>query len=179
MGLATNVQFLRHVVQSDAFSQAQLDTALIQREEAVLFGQERVGLPLGRRRRRGQPVAASRPRQGANPFSRTRRLAFAGRVPPRFEFDFKAAHAKAWLTYERDGGYQLTVEEGEGAAQGRLPLHAPGGRPGPAIRRPAHPRNGLRPGRERPYLHPPRRHAHRGTGPARPMRVKPPARAAA
>ncbi len=44
VGLNTNVQFLRHVVASDAFAQARLDTALIQREAATLFDQEKVGL---------------------------------------------------------------------------------------------------------------------------------------
>ena len=46
VGLATNVQFLRHVVSSGAFSTAQLDTALIQRESAALFGQTKLGLPV-------------------------------------------------------------------------------------------------------------------------------------
>ena len=46
VGLTTNVQFLRHVVTSPSFAQAQLDTALIPREAAVLFNQEKVGLPL-------------------------------------------------------------------------------------------------------------------------------------
>jgi 3-methylcrotonyl-CoA carboxylase alpha subunit len=46
VGLATNVQFLRHVVRSPSFAQANLDTALIPREQAVLFHQEPVGLPL-------------------------------------------------------------------------------------------------------------------------------------
>jgi len=46
VGLTTNVQFLRHVVTSHSFAQAQLDTALIPREAAVLFNQEKVGLPL-------------------------------------------------------------------------------------------------------------------------------------
>jgi 3-methylcrotonyl-CoA carboxylase alpha subunit len=44
IGLQTNVAFLRHVVRSSAFSTADLDTALIERERAVLFEQE--GLPL-------------------------------------------------------------------------------------------------------------------------------------
>ena len=44
VGLNTNVQFLRHVVTSDAFAQARLDTALIAREAAALFDQEKVGL---------------------------------------------------------------------------------------------------------------------------------------
>jgi len=46
VGLTTNVQFLRHVVTSHSFARAQLDTALIPREAAVLFNQEKVGLPL-------------------------------------------------------------------------------------------------------------------------------------
>ena len=46
VGLATNVQFLRHVTTSASFAQAQLDTALIPREAAVLFNQEKVGLPM-------------------------------------------------------------------------------------------------------------------------------------
>jgi 3-methylcrotonyl-CoA carboxylase alpha subunit len=46
VGLATNVQFLRHVVGSSSFATAQLDTALIPREAAVLFNQDKVGLPL-------------------------------------------------------------------------------------------------------------------------------------
>ena len=44
VGLSTNVQFLRHVVASDSFAQARLDTALIPRESATLFEQEKVGL---------------------------------------------------------------------------------------------------------------------------------------
>ena len=46
VGLTTNVQFLRHVVTSPSFVQAQLDTALIPREAAVLFNQEKVGLQM-------------------------------------------------------------------------------------------------------------------------------------
>ena len=45
VGLNTNVQFLRHVVTSESFAQARLDTALIARETATLFNQENVGLP--------------------------------------------------------------------------------------------------------------------------------------
>jgi 3-methylcrotonyl-CoA carboxylase alpha subunit len=46
VGLATNVQFLRHVVTSPSFAHANLDTALIPREAAVLFNQDKMGLPL-------------------------------------------------------------------------------------------------------------------------------------
>jgi 3-methylcrotonyl-CoA carboxylase alpha subunit len=46
VGLTTNVQFLRHVVTSPSFARAQLDTALIPRESALLFKQEKVGLQM-------------------------------------------------------------------------------------------------------------------------------------
>jgi 3-methylcrotonyl-CoA carboxylase alpha subunit len=46
VGLSTNVQFLRHVVNSESFATAQLDTALIPREATTLFNQDKVGLPL-------------------------------------------------------------------------------------------------------------------------------------
>ena len=42
VGLQTNVQFLRHVVASESFAKANLDTALIERERAVLFNQHPV-----------------------------------------------------------------------------------------------------------------------------------------
>ncbi|ROR39011.1 acetyl/propionyl/methylcrotonyl-CoA carboxylase subunit alpha [Diaphorobacter sp. C33] len=120
VGLATNVQFLRHVVKSDSFAQARLDTALIPREEAVLFGQERVGLPLAAAAAVASQLQREQAQEGANPFSRRDGWRSLVACRRRFEFDFNGAHAKAWLTYERDGGYQLTVGEGEGAAQGPL-----------------------------------------------------------
>ncbi|CAM8659242.1 COG4770 Acetyl/propionyl-CoA carboxylase, alpha subunit [Comamonadaceae bacterium] len=46
VGLATNVQFLRHVTTSASFAAAQLDTALIPREAGALFHQDKVGLPM-------------------------------------------------------------------------------------------------------------------------------------
>ena len=120
VGLATNVQFLRHVVQSGAFAQARLDTALIQREEAVLFQQEKVGLPLAAAAAVASQLLRERAGQGANPFSRTDGWRSLTACKRRFEFDFGGQHAKAWLSYERDGSYRLAVGEGEGAVSGAL-----------------------------------------------------------
>ena len=44
VGLATNVQFLRRVLATDSFAHAQLDTALIQREQAHVLGPHAVSL---------------------------------------------------------------------------------------------------------------------------------------
>src|SRR6218665_3510220 len=46
VGLPSNVHFLRRVARSASFAGARLDTALIAREQAALFHQEPVGLPL-------------------------------------------------------------------------------------------------------------------------------------
>jgi 3-methylcrotonyl-CoA carboxylase alpha subunit len=46
VGVSHNVDFLRHVVRSPSFANAVLDTALIERESAVLFGQTPVPAPV-------------------------------------------------------------------------------------------------------------------------------------
>lgn len=46
VGLPNNVAFLRHVVASDSFKSANLDTALIEREKAVLFDQSPLSLQM-------------------------------------------------------------------------------------------------------------------------------------
>ncbi|WP_227430632.1 acetyl/propionyl/methylcrotonyl-CoA carboxylase subunit alpha [Psychrobacter sp. I-STPA6b] len=46
VGLPNNVAFLRHILATESFSQANLDTALIEREKQHLFHQQRLSLPL-------------------------------------------------------------------------------------------------------------------------------------
>lgn len=46
VGLPNNVAFLRHVLATESFSQAKLDTALIEREKEMLFNQQPLSLPL-------------------------------------------------------------------------------------------------------------------------------------
>ena len=120
VGLATNVQFLRRVAKTDAFAQAKLDTALIPREQAVLFHQEPVGLPLAAAAAVAQTLLKERASEGVDPFSRRDGFHTHGVVQRRFEFEFGGEHAKAWLTYERGGSLHLTVGEGETAVAGPL-----------------------------------------------------------
>ena len=120
VGLATNVQFLRMVARTDSFAKANLDTALIPREEAVLFKQERVGLPLAAAAAVAQTLLRERSTEGADPFSRRDGWRSHGLVERRFEFDFNGAHAKASLAYLHDGGLRLTVGEGAQAVSGPL-----------------------------------------------------------
>ncbi|MGN8004666.1 acetyl-CoA carboxylase biotin carboxylase subunit [Acidovorax sp. 22279] len=120
VGLATNVQFLRRVARTDAFARAKLDTALIPREQAVLFHQEPVGLPLAAAAAVAQALLNERTSEGVDPFSRRDGFHSHGVVQRRFEFEFGGEHAKALLTYERGGGLHLKVGEGDAAVSGSL-----------------------------------------------------------
>ncbi len=44
VGLPNNVAFLRYILNTDSFSQANLDTALIERERELLFNQHPLSL---------------------------------------------------------------------------------------------------------------------------------------
>jgi len=113
VGLATNVQFLRRVARTDSFARAKLDTALIQREHAVLFHQEPVGLPLAAAAAVAQTLLHERASEGVDPFSRRDGFHTHGVVQRRFEFEFAGEHVKASLTYERGGSLTLSVGSGE------------------------------------------------------------------
>ena len=124
VGLATNVQFLRRVARTDSFARAKLDTALIQREQAVLFHQEPVGLPLAAAAAVAQTLLNERASEGVDPFSRRDGFHTHGVVQRRFEFEFGDEHAKALLTYERGGSLHLAVGEGDAAVAGPLVFNA-------------------------------------------------------
>src|SRR5690606_1426289 len=97
VGLATNVQFLRRVVRSRSFAEADLDTALIQREQAVLFGQQPVGLDLAAAAAVAQTLLDEPALAGADPFSRRDGWRSHGTALRRFEFRFGEQQAKARL----------------------------------------------------------------------------------
>jgi 3-methylcrotonyl-CoA carboxylase alpha subunit len=151
VGLATNVQFLRHVVRSRSFAQADLDTALIPREQAVLFHQEPVGLPLAAAcavahdcwRRTARWRAATRS-AGATAGARMGRWR-------RFAFDF-AGQPKAELTYLHDGACSCARR----AAAAPLEFRACGRRDRRALRRAARAGRGLHAGRDRLHVFTPR-----------------------
>ncbi|MFZ3139373.1 acetyl/propionyl/methylcrotonyl-CoA carboxylase subunit alpha [Polaromonas sp.] len=114
VGLATNVQFLRYVVRSPSFAQADLDTALIPREEAVLFKQEPVGLPMAAASAIAQTLLSEKAAEGRDPFSRRDGWQTHGVTQRPFEFEFRGEPAKAALTYGHDGALQLTVGDVSG-----------------------------------------------------------------
>ena len=108
-GLNTNVQFLRYVLRSPSFAQARLDTALIPREEAVLFHQEPVGLPLAAASAIAHILLREQSLENADPFSRRDGWQSHGVTVRPFEFEFKGERVLAALHYLHDGSLQLTV----------------------------------------------------------------------
>jgi 3-methylcrotonyl-CoA carboxylase alpha subunit len=113
VGLNTNVQFLRHVLRSDSFAKARLDTALIPRESAVLFHQDPVGVQAAAAAVVAHTLASEQALAGADPFSRRDGFQSHGTTRRRFELDAAGQKIEAVLHYERDG---LTLQVGEGAA---------------------------------------------------------------
>jgi 3-methylcrotonyl-CoA carboxylase alpha subunit len=109
VGLATNVQFLRYVVRSPSFAQANLDTGLIPREQAVLFNQEPVGLPLAVAAAVAGTLLQERATEGADPFSRRDGWRSHSVTVRRFAFEFRGEPGEAQLAYLHDGGLNLTV----------------------------------------------------------------------
>ena len=116
VGLATNVQFLRHVVRSTAFAGAQLDTALIEREKAALFDQQPVPTALAVAAAVAQLLQAEQALQTADPFSR--RDGWHSHGTPRRSLQLLqgGTPVAASLTTGHDGQLQLQV----GDTTGRL-----------------------------------------------------------
>ncbi|MDC2860608.1 MULTISPECIES: acetyl/propionyl/methylcrotonyl-CoA carboxylase subunit alpha [unclassified Delftia] len=120
VGLATNVQFLRQVIASDAFATAKLDTALIEREKQHLFHQQRLPQAQAVAAAVAQILQAERAQETADPFSRRDGWRSHGVAERRWDFRQGEAAVPARLRYLHDGALQLAVGEGESLAEGLL-----------------------------------------------------------
>jgi 3-methylcrotonyl-CoA carboxylase alpha subunit len=109
VGLQTNVQFLRHVVQSQSFAAADLDTALIPREAGVLFHQEKLGLSVAVAAAVALTLEEEKSRETADPFSRTDGWRLHGSSQRRFAFEFHGESQAAQLARAHDGTLQLAL----------------------------------------------------------------------
>jgi 3-methylcrotonyl-CoA carboxylase alpha subunit len=122
VGVQTNVQFLRGILATDSFSQANLDTALIERERAVLFDREPLGLPLAAAASVARTLLDERSTGTPDPFSQRdgwRSLGVTARI---FAFEFRGEAQTATLRYLHDG--TLTLDAGGVSGPlviGRLP----------------------------------------------------------
>ncbi|WP_395669837.1 biotin carboxylase N-terminal domain-containing protein [Rhodoferax sp.] len=117
VGLATNVQFLRHVVASPSFAQAQLDTALIPREAARLFNQETVGLPLAAAALVASTLVAEQDAAAVpdatgwiDPWAQRDGWRVQGAGARSFALRFQGEPYTAVLTRSRAGGLHLEVQ---------------------------------------------------------------------
>jgi len=126
VGLTTNVQFLRHIIRTDSFATAKLDTALIQREDKALFGQEAVGLPLAAASVVAHTLHQELAQVGHDPFSQRDGWRAYGVATRPFGFNFHGASYTAVLRYLADGVLQLAVGEGDDAVSGTLAWRAEG-----------------------------------------------------
>jgi len=114
VGLTTNVQFLRHIIRTDSFATAKLDTALIQREEKALFAQEPLGLALTAASVVANTLHREQALKGNDPFSSRDGWRAFGVATRNFGFVFHGASYDAVLTYVHDGRLQLSVADADG-----------------------------------------------------------------
>ena len=112
-GVVNNVAFLRRVAKTPSFAGAQLDTALIERERAVLFGH--TGLPLeevaaGVAARAIALLAAS---VDGDPWSRRDGWRMHGVSEQRFDLEWQGQALEALLKSQHGGGALLKVADVE------------------------------------------------------------------
>ncbi len=91
VGLHTNVAFLRRVVASASFATADLDTALIERERAVLLDQSPLALEIAAAGVVAHALAEDARLEGADPWSRRDGWRLQGGARRHFDIEFGGA----------------------------------------------------------------------------------------
>jgi 3-methylcrotonyl-CoA carboxylase alpha subunit len=109
VGLHTNVAFLRRVVASPSFANADLDTALIERERARLFNALPLPLEVAAAGVVAHALAAERALEGADPWSRRDGWRLHGAATRRFDLEVQGTHHVASLVHTHDGAQQLVL----------------------------------------------------------------------
>jgi 3-methylcrotonyl-CoA carboxylase alpha subunit len=109
MGPATNVAFLRRVVGSHAFSTADLDTALIQREHAALFEAPPLAPELAAAAVAAHIVAEEATLEGADPWSRRDGWRLQGGALRRVNLERDGQPLPLQLERLHDGATRLRV----------------------------------------------------------------------
>lgn len=115
VGVASNVQFLRNVLQSPSFAQAHLDTALIERERPRLFEQHPITPVWAAAFLVAHTLIQERRAQDWDPFSQRDGWHSHGRTQREFVFRIAKDQYSATLSYGRDGNYRLSMGERSGS----------------------------------------------------------------
>ncbi len=92
VGLHNNVAFLRRVVKSRSFAQADLDTALIERERAVLFDAAPLAMEIAAAGAVAHALASEAQAQDADPWSRRDAWRLHGAALRRFDLEVHGRH---------------------------------------------------------------------------------------
>jgi 3-methylcrotonyl-CoA carboxylase alpha subunit len=118
-GVVNNVAFLRRVAKTPSFSDAALDTALIERERALLFGQPGLPLDVVAAGVVARAIALQRDSVGAEPWSRRDGWRLHGASVQRFDLDWQGESTEVLLTSRHDGGAVLKAGDVEVAFASR------------------------------------------------------------
>jgi 3-methylcrotonyl-CoA carboxylase alpha subunit len=102
VGLHTNVAFLRRVAASKSFANADLDTALIERERAVLFNAAPLAVEVAAAGVVAHALAAERALESVDPWSRRDGWRLHGAALRRFDIQAQGQHHV--FTLERQNG---------------------------------------------------------------------------
>jgi len=109
VGLATNVAFLRRVVASTAFATADLDTALIERERAVLLDQPPLPIELAAAGVVAHALADEAAQEGADPWSHRNGWRLHGGARRHFDIEHAGTHHAVALARLHDGACVLEI----------------------------------------------------------------------
>jgi 3-methylcrotonyl-CoA carboxylase alpha subunit len=124
VGLQTNVQFLRHVVVSESFAKADLDTALIDRERVVLFDQHPISNEAVIEAAATHIVRQEKALEDDDPLSKRDAWRAYGESTRRFDFEiggnlesasYKASQLAALASQAQSGLQAVYVQTSEAA----------------------------------------------------------------
>ena len=111
VGLHTNVAFLRRCARSRSFAAADLDTALIDRERAVLFGRPELPLEIAAAGVIARELAAERMLESDDPWSRRDGWRLHGSALRRFDLAVRGRHHVVRLERRNDGAMRLSADD--------------------------------------------------------------------
>ena len=110
VGLHTNVAFLRRCVATQAFATADLDTALIEREHAALFGAPTLPTTLVAAAVVAHELAAEQGVEDADPWSRRDGWRMFGAAQRRFDLEIAGIAHAVTLLRQHDGALTICVD---------------------------------------------------------------------
>jgi 3-methylcrotonyl-CoA carboxylase alpha subunit len=119
VGVVNNVAFLRRVAKTASFSQAHLDTALIEHERDALFGQAGLPLDVVAAGIAARAIALQQQSVGADPWSRRDGWRMYGTSVQRFDLEWQGQSVEVLLTSQHGGGALLKAGDVEVAFASR------------------------------------------------------------